>query len=110
MSQPSRGTTGESLGTRVIEGLKCEGRLLKNTYPAGSIGNDRALESTTEAWTSKKLRILVLLRSIDQSGRERIAQVKNLSRAKPDPSLFQPPSEYRIVDETGPFELKIVVP
>ena len=86
-------TGGKSLGTRVIEGLKCEGRLVRSR----------------ETWVSKELQIVMLSKSSDPRTGERISQIKNLSRAAQDSSLFQPPSDYRVVDETGPFELKITL-
>lgn len=90
-SQPS----GKSLGTRVIEGLKCEGRLVQN----GS-----------EVWTSKALGIVVLSRTRNARGEERLEYARKISRAKPDAALFQPPVDYKIVDETGPFWLTMILP
>jgi len=95
-TRPRPEATGESLGTRVIAGLKCEGWLEKT--PAG----------TTETWISKELKIVVLLKSSDpRTGESRIT---NLSRAEPDASLFQPPPDYKVVDQTGPFRVKITLP
>jgi hypothetical protein len=87
-------TGGKLLGTRVIEGLKCEGRLVRGR----------------ETWVSRELQIVVLSKSSDPRAGERIEQIKNLSRAKPDSSLFQPPPDYKLVDETGPFQMTITLP
>jgi hypothetical protein len=34
----------------------------------------------------------------------------NLSRSEPDPALFRPPADYRVVDESVPFPMTIRVP
>ena len=39
---------------------------------------------------------------------ERTTTLSNLSRAKPARSLFQPPPDYQIVDETGQFTIKAI--
>lgn len=95
-ARPSPESMGKSLGTREIEGLKCEGWLRKSA--AG----------ITETWISKDLQIVVLSKSSDPRTGE--SKIRNLSRAEPDASLFQPPADYKVVDETGPFRLKISLP
>jgi len=102
--------TNESLGTQVIEGLTCERRKGTLTYPIGTIGNDRPIVSTTENWTSQELRIVVLSKISDIRSGDRIVQLKNINRANPEYSLFQPPPDYKVVDQTGPFELVINLP
>lgn len=104
---PGPENTNESLGTQVIEGLTCEGRRVTTTYPTGSMGNDRPMITTSETWVSIDLKVLVLSKRKDPRSGENTMQLKNISRAEPEYSLFQPPSDYKIVDETGPFDITI---
>ena len=109
-STPRPQTTSESLGTQVIEGLTCEGRKSTTTYPVGMIGNDRPLVSTNEFWMSVELRMMVLSKSSDPRSGDRTMQLKNISRAEQEYSLFQPPPDYKVVDETESFEIVIKFP
>lgn len=81
--------SNESLGTQVIEGVTCEGRRTKTTYPVGAIGNDRPLVVTTESWWQPELRMTVLLKDRDPRSGDRTVQMKNISRVEPEYSLFQ---------------------
>jgi hypothetical protein len=38
------------------------------------------------------------------------SKLVNLNRAEPDPALIQPPLDYNVVEETGPFVIQIVHP
>ena len=80
---------------------------MKTTYPVGSMGNDRPLVRTVEMWTSTELRITVLSKSSDLRNGEFPMTLKNVSRVEPEFSLFQPPPDYKVVDETASFELII---
>jgi hypothetical protein len=97
--------SSEPLGTQMIEGVLAEGRRMTMTYPADAMGNDRPVVVTTENWTSLDLKTTVLTRSIDPRSGESIRALANISRAEPDPRLFQIPPDYKIVDETGPFTI-----
>jgi hypothetical protein len=55
----------ESTGSRQIDGVTGEGTRTTITIPAGAICNERAIESTSERWFSKELRIVVLSRNVD---------------------------------------------
>lgn len=104
---PRPETSSESLGTQVIEGLSCEGRRTTTTYPIGAMGNDRPLVSTNEYWTSTELKVMVLSKRKDPRMGDSTTTLKNISRADPEFNLFQPPADYKVVDETGSFELTI---
>ncbi|HEV3330616.1 MAG TPA: hypothetical protein VG096_06530 [Bryobacteraceae bacterium] len=97
--------TVEKLGTQIIEGVAAEGERNTTTIPEGEQGNDRAFHVTMETWTSPDLKIVVLQKSSDPRSGETITKITNLSRLEPDPSLFQPPPDYTIVDETGQFTI-----
>jgi hypothetical protein len=97
--------TVEDLGTQTIEGVEARGHRTTFTTPAGAIGNDAPLVSTTEMWTATApgLRGLVARSVIDnpQSGKM-TRELTNFTQAEPDASLFQPPSDYEIVNKPAP--------
>jgi hypothetical protein len=98
--------SSESLGSQVIDGSLAEGRRTTFTYPIGTQGNDRPIVSTSEVWTSRELKVILLSKSSDPRFGETVVKLVNLSRAEPDPSLFQAPADYKIVDEEGPFRVE----
>ncbi|MBZ5607980.1 MAG: hypothetical protein LAP38_06980 [Acidobacteriia bacterium] len=102
--------SSESLGTKIIEGSLAEGRRTTMTYAEGSIGNDRPVVVTQEMWNSPELRILLLSTSHDPRSGDSSMKTENLSRAEPDPTLFQVPPDYEIVDDNGPVTLQFSSP
>jgi hypothetical protein len=88
----------EDLGTQTMEGLVVQGRRTTVTYPAGSMGNDRDITNVSEIWSNKELRLMILQTHSDPRNGETTTKMENLSRTQPDPSLFMPPPDYRIVD------------
>ena len=110
-SKPStadeRITTSERLGTKILEGVSVEGQRITWTYPIGSVGNDRPIVTTKEIWQSRELNTTILSTSYDPRSGESIHALINISLAEPDPSLFQIPPGYKVVDETGSFTITI---
>jgi len=104
-SAPRPEMSSESLGTRMIEGIRADGILHKTVYPVNSEGNDRPITVTTESWMSPDLKINVLHKNSDPRHGDRVNRVENLTRNEPDPSLFQPPPDYQVVDEAGAFKI-----
>ena len=100
----------QDLGAREIDGVVAEGRRMTRTYAAGVMGNDRPLSMTTEIWNSPELRMTVLSKIFDPRTGERVTRLKDLSRRDPEPGYFQPPPDYQIVDETGPFTITVTRP
>jgi hypothetical protein len=96
----------EKLGTQTIEGVLAEGTRHTMTWPTGSQGNDRPISVVTEAWTSRDLKVTVLNRTNDPRTGEHTQKLTNISLAEPAASLFQPPAEYSVVDETGAFPIR----
>jgi hypothetical protein len=97
----------EKLGTQTIEGLVAEGTRITTTYPVGFLGNDRPFTTVTETWTSREIGMTVLSRTSDPRHGETTTKLTNVSRAEPDPSLFQPPSGYEIVDPPTPSAAEV---
>jgi hypothetical protein len=101
----------EDLGTQLIEGVTAHGRRTTQTWPVDSVGNDRPIVSVNEFWTSEQLGgMLVLSKNTDPRYGETTTTLKNVSLSEPDPSLFQPPPGYQIVDENGSFRITVPRP
>jgi hypothetical protein len=88
----------ESLGTQVIEGISAEGSRTTVVYPVGALGNDRPITVTTETWRSPELNLVVLSKSSDPRNGDSTTKLTNISRAEPDPALFQVPSDYEVIE------------
>jgi hypothetical protein len=97
----------ERLGSQWIEGVMAEGQRSTITWPAGTQGNDRPIVSVYEAWVSPDLHLEVRRKTLDPRNGETTVRLTNLSRAEPDPGLLQPPQDYTIVDEKGPFIMTV---
>jgi len=102
--------SSESLGASTIEGVMVQGTLTKTTYPAGAIGNDQPIVTTRETWLSPELRLVILSKSSDPRTGDSITALSEINRAEPDPAVFQIPPGYEVVDETGPFTIKVTFP
>jgi len=69
----------------------------------GVIGNDKPLTRACESWHAIELKTPLLSKCSDvRSGRSTMS-LKNLDRSEPDPSLFQVPPDYTIVDDRDRF-------
>jgi hypothetical protein len=99
--RPHPEISNERLGTQTIEGVLAEGTRMTTTYPVGFLGNDKPLTTVTETWTSREIGMAVLTRTSDPRSGESTMKLLNISRAEPDPSLFQPPAGYQVVDQSG---------
>jgi len=95
----------EEIGPQMIEGVMAKGRRTISTWAIGTQGNDRPFQTVSEIWTSPDLNIMVLSKNSDPRSGDNITKLININRAEPDPSLFAPPPDYTIVDETGPFQI-----
>lgn len=86
----------EELGEQVLEGLLVQGTRMKDTIPAGAMGNERPIEIVTERWYSKDIDAMVLQRFADPRVGETIYQLVNVVRGDPSPDLFQVPQGYEL--------------
>jgi hypothetical protein len=100
-------TSTESLGTQIIEGVPAQGRRTTSTYPAGAFGNTEPISVINEIWTSLDLNAVIAAKTIDPRQGDRIQALTNISRTEPDPALFQVPSGYKVINETGPFTITL---
>jgi hypothetical protein len=95
----------EQLKSQIVEGVLASGTRSTVTQPEGSVGNDRPFIVVQESWWSVELKVGVLNKTTDPRDGERTVKLTNISRSEPDPSLFQPPPDYTIVDEKGSFTI-----
>jgi hypothetical protein len=94
--------TTEDLGHNVISGLDVLGTRETTMIAAGTIGNDRPLAAVKEFWYSSQLGInLVVNRTDPRTGTENF-RVTDINLAEPDPQLFEPPSDFSVVDARKP--------
>jgi len=97
--QENANVTTESLGTKTILGLQAQGTRVTRTIPAGQIGNAKAISVVTDRWVSTDLQIPISMTHSDPMMGTVTSNVTSVTRAEPDASLFQVPSDYKI--ETG---------
>ena len=95
------GTTGayepaEDLGEQVLEGLLVQGTRMTDTIPAGTIGNERAIDIVTERWYSKDIDAMVLQRFSDPRFGETVYRLVNVVLGEPSADLFQVPQAYEV--------------
>jgi hypothetical protein len=88
----------ESLGTDTIDDLNVVGTRETLTINAGVIGNNQPVVTTREFWYSSDLEINLSVTRKDPREGTQVIQLVDLSRSEPDPSLFQVPADFTVVD------------
>lgn len=91
----------DDLGTQSINGVLATGTRTTRTIPAGAIGNAQPIQTVHERWVSTDLKVPVLVKTTDPRFGTRVTQLTNVTRAEPDASLFQVPSDFT-VRRSGP--------
>ncbi len=86
----------EPLGTRMIEGVNCEGSKSVSKIETGAIGNDRPIEITSERWYSPDLQTVVMTKRNDPRTGEEIFRLTNVVRGEQPADLFQVPANYQL--------------
>ena len=89
------------LGMQTINGVQATGKRVTRTIPAGQIGNAQPIQIVTETWQSPDLKIPVMVKRSDPRNGTVVTQLTNITRAEPDPSLFQVPSDYTVTKGRG---------
>ncbi len=87
----------DQLGTKALNGLQAVGTRMTRTIPAGEIGNLNPIEVVTERWYSSDLQMPVLTTHQDPMMGTMTSKLVNINRSEPDASLFQVPSDYKLV-------------
>jgi len=68
-----------------------------------SIGLSALLAGATFSQNITSPATSTLSKTTDSRSGEKTMRSTNISRAEPDPALFQAPPDYTVVDEAGPF-------
>ena len=89
----------EDLGVQNVNGVLAKGTRTTINIPAGQIGNDRALNVVNERWYSDDLGMIVKSSNSDPRFGATTYELTNISRAAPDPTLFQIPADYTVSDD-----------
>lgn len=99
----------QNLGSKTIDGIQAEGRRITKTIAAGEIGNEKPIEVLSERWFSTDLQIPMLVTHSDPVMGTVTTKVTSVTRGEPEASLFQVPSDYKIVSgrPSEPFYLPI---
>lgn len=93
----SKNVQRDQLGKKTIDGYEASGEKVTRTIAAGEIGNEKPIEVVSERWFSAELQLPVLLVHTDPMMGTATTKVISVTRGEPDASLFQVPSDYKIV-------------
>jgi hypothetical protein len=93
----------EELPVQNVNGVLASGKRTTLTIPAGEIGNDRPIRVVGESWFSNELQMMVKSSNSDPRFGDTSFELMNISRAEPDPSLFQAPADYKVVESKEQF-------
>ena len=82
------------LGSKTIDGFTATGKRVTRTIPAE--GTDKPIVATHEEWISPDLKIELSRSDVDPFRGTHTTVVSGLSKAVPDPALFQVPQGYTV--------------
>jgi hypothetical protein len=104
---PGRGAAAsqskrEDLGLALQNGVMAQGTRETVTIPQGQIGNSRDLHVVNERWYSKDLQMMVKTSNSDPRFGVTTYELTNISQTAPDPTLFQVPLGYAVIEQAGP--------
>lgn len=88
----------ESLGKQLIAGVETEGTHDVLTYNPGVFGNDRKVTIEQEFWWSPQVGLNLLSIRTDPRIGKQTFKVTSLIQEDPDPSLFELPAGFKVVD------------
>lgn len=86
------------LGIREFDGLKASGLRTESFYPAGSVGNEKEMVETSEAWSLPQLELTVFWRKASPVYGETTVQYRNIKLGDPPASVFEIPANYKVRD------------
>jgi hypothetical protein len=89
----------ETLGVQQFEGVLATGTKTTRTTPAGAEGNDRALTTVRETWSSRDIGITLLEKTSDPRNGDSERRMTNLEQTEPEATLFQVPTDYTLQDQ-----------
>jgi hypothetical protein len=83
----------------LFDGVRAEGTRTITTLPAGTIGNERAIEIVNERWYAPELQTVVQTRRVDPRFGEVVYKLVNINRAEPPKHLFEVPADFTIEEQ-----------
>lgn len=86
------------LGINTVEGQETHGYRETITFNPGTMGNDQPMTSSHEFWFCPQLGFNLLSIVDNPQNGKQVFTVKELTTSEPEPSMFQVPAEYKIVD------------
>lgn len=90
--------TRERKTNQPYEGLSVDVDRTIETIAAGSIGNNKAIESVYERYYSPELKMTVYVRRSDPRNGESVYRMTDVKRTDPDASVFKLPSGYTVTE------------
>ena len=95
---PNGALAREDLGHKAIENLDVVGSRETTTIDAGVVGNEKPLSVVKEFWYSPRLGINVTTTRFDpRVSSLQSFMVENINLSEPDPKMFEPPADYRMI-------------
>lgn len=94
----SGNSTTKDLGTRDVDGVKAQGKLVTYEIPAGAIGNRNPIVVTDEHWYSPDLQVTVYTKHSDPRSGEVVYRLEKIRRDEPQAALFAVPADYTVKD------------
>lgn len=98
---PSPSAKTQSLGKQTIEGVEAEGTRSTVSIAAGTIGNERPIDSVSERWYSPELQTVVMSKRSDPRFGETVYRLINIRRGEQPPTLFEVPADYTLREDQG---------
>lgn len=92
----------EDLGYTTLNGMQAKGTRLTRTIPAAISGTGKPVQIVDEFWYSEDLHMNLLERHTDVRGGIQTVAILSIQRDEPEPSLFELPEGYKIIDITPP--------
>ena len=80
------------------EGVETHGYRETVTINTGVMGNDQPMVSTREFWYSPHLAVNLFSVVDNAATGKQVFTAKEISTAEPDPSAFEVPADYKVVD------------
>ena len=94
--------TREDLGQKTIQNLEALGSRQITTTQPGANGYKQPEPTIKEFWYSPQLEVNLITKRFEPRGGAQDLTFENVTTSEPDPSLFLPPSDYKVIRTTEP--------